>query len=81
MKIPLSSEKKLNNNNKKTVNTANLTEPTQLLTLVFSHGFPEHIIPQVTTKTHRDVSFSYYGPQLWKRLPESLGAADTVDVF
>ena len=38
-------------------------------------------IPQVRTKTYGAAAFSYYGPRLWNSLPESLRAAENVDIF
>lgn len=37
--------------------------------------------PKVRIKMHGEVSFSYYGPQSWNSLPESLRAAETDDAF
>lgn len=38
-------------------------------------------VPRVKTKTHGEAAFSHYGPTRWNSLPESLRAAETVDIF
>uniref|UniRef100_A0A3P9LR34 Reverse transcriptase domain-containing protein n=2 Tax=Oryzias latipes TaxID=8090 RepID=A0A3P9LR34_ORYLA len=39
------------------------------------------VVPKVRTKTYGEASFCHYGPRLWNGLPESLRAAETVEVF
>ena len=38
-------------------------------------------VPDASTKRHGEAAFSFYGPNLWNSLPETLRLTDSVDVF